>query len=132
MVIFSESEVLVSNHTTPLDIVFAGSHRTFGWFGRFRDGFLGFVYHSLTRNGGHLWFDLREKDSLPAKIEERLKDKRNYPIIIYPEGTCTTTNVIMRFRKGWFDIASRVYPFATKVCFFFFKLLLSFPIPFAL
>ncbi|XP_074604638.1 glycerol-3-phosphate acyltransferase 4-like [Brevipalpus obovatus] len=43
-----------------------------------------------------------------------LEDTRKFPIIVYPEGTCTTDNVIMRFRKGWFDIVSEVYPSAIE------------------
>lgn len=98
-----------------MDIVFAANHRVYSFFGRFRDGYLGFIYQSLSNNGGHLWFDLKQRDQLPKRIEERAKDENNFPIIIYPEGTCTSSHCIMRFRKGWFEHTPKVYPLAMKV-----------------
>ncbi len=49
-------------------------------------------------------------------MEDHLKDPRNLPIMIFPEGTCINNTSVMMFKKGSFEIESAtIYPIAIKV-----------------
>lgn len=47
-------------------------------------------------------------------MKEHVKDPKNMPVLIFPEGTCINNTTVMLFRKGAFEIEADVYPAAVK------------------
>jgi len=41
---------------------------------------------------------------------EHTKDTRNYPCLIFPEGTCINNTSVMQFKKGSFEASDTIYP----------------------
>lgn len=83
--------------------------------GRRRNGLLGYLYSTLEVCGGNVWFDLSEKETIKERLRSRVHDPVSYPLVVFPEGTCTTTDCILRFRKGAFELGCSAYPIAIKV-----------------
>uniref|UniRef100_T1JUC3 Phospholipid/glycerol acyltransferase domain-containing protein n=2 Tax=Tetranychus urticae TaxID=32264 RepID=T1JUC3_TETUR len=111
---FKAGGVAVSNHTGPLDIVCLADHVRYSFLGRQRNGLLGYVYKAIEVCGANIWFEMKDKEIIKDRLQARASDPSSYPLVIFPEGTCTTTDRILRFRKGSFELDCSVYPIAIK------------------
>lgn len=48
------------------------------------------------------------------RIKQHVANPENPPILIFPEGTCSSNTSIMQFKKGVFEDAKVVHPIAIK------------------
>ena len=61
----------------------------------------------------HVWFErseLRDRKAVGRRLMEHTKDTRNYPCLIFPEGTCINNTSVMQFKKGSFEASDTIYP----------------------
>ena len=61
----------------------------------------------------HVWFErseLRDRTAVGKRLRSHTKDPRNYPCLIFPEGTCINNTSVMQFKKGSFEATDRIYP----------------------
>lgn len=128
----------MANHTSPIDVVILHCDNSYALVGQKQGGFLGMIQRSLARAAQHIWFERFEMSDRQGKSRERcvcvhgqvnrplylaavsrrLKehsdDKRNLPILIFPEGTCINNSCVMMFKKGSFEVGATIYPVAIK------------------
>lgn len=109
--------ICVANHTSPIDVIILSTDNVYSMIGQTHGGFTGMMQKAFSRASKHIWFDRSEsKDrSLVAhRMREHIKDKKNQPILIFPEGTCINNTSVMMFKKGCFEIGAKIYPVAIK------------------
>lgn len=109
--------ICVANHTSPIDVIILSTDNVYSMIGQTHGGFTGMMQRAFSRASRHIWFDRSEsKDrGLVAKrMREHLQDKKNDPILIFPEGTCINNTSVMMFKKGCFEIGAVIYPVAIK------------------
>ena len=72
-----------------------------------------FVYPEPYNTLKHVWFErseLRDRKAVGRKLSEHTKDNKNYPCLIFPEGTCINNTSVMQFKKGSFEASDIIYP----------------------
>ena len=109
--------ICVANHTSPIDVIILSTDNVYSMIGQTHGGFTGMMQRAFSRASRHIWFDRSEsKDrGLVAKrMKEHLQEKKNHPILIFPEGTCINNTSVMMFKKGCFEIGAVIYPVAIK------------------
>jgi len=109
--------VCVANHTTILDVITLSNHRPYALIGQSHGGALGWWQKRLARCTKHIWFErteLRDRQVVTNKLREHCADSDNYPLLIFPEGTCVNNTSVLQFKKGSFEACDRVYPVAIK------------------
>ncbi|CAG5096452.1 Oidioi.mRNA.OKI2018_I69.XSR.g14623.t2.cds [Oikopleura dioica] len=109
--------VCVANHTTILDVVTLSNHRPYALIGQAHGGALGWWQKRLARCTKHIWFErteLRDRQVVTSKLRAHCADHDNYPLLIFPEGTCVNNTSVLQFKKGSFEACDRVYPVAIK------------------
>lgn len=82
--------------------------------------FSGWLELSLSNFTKHVWFDrteVRDRQYVVRRVKEHTEDPNNYPILLFPEGTCINNTSVMMFKKGIFEIPATIYPVAIKVYF---------------
>lgn len=112
-----KGDICVANHTSPMDVCLLACDNCYALVGQRHNGLLGFVENLLSRATNHVWFDRSEmKDRLfvTERLKEHIKDRNNWPVLIFPEGTCINNSAVMLFRKGSFEISDRIFPIAMK------------------
>lgn len=109
--------VCVANHTTVIDVVTLSNDRPYALIGQAHGGTLGWFQRRLAKCTKHLWFErseLRDRQAVSRRLKEHTLDDRNYPLLIFPEGTCINNTSVMQFKKGSFEACDSVYPVAIK------------------
>jgi len=109
--------VCVANHTTVIDVVTLSNDRPYAMIGQSHGGFLGWFQRRLARCTKHLWFErseLRDRQAVSRRLREHTLDERNYPLLIFPEGTCINNTSVMQFKKGSFEASDSVFPVAIR------------------
>lgn len=109
--------VCVANHTTVIDVVTLSNDRPYALIGQVHGGSLGWFQRRLGKCTKHLWFErseLRDRKAVSRRLMEHTLDDRNYPLLIFPEGTCINNTSVMQFKKGSFEACDSVYPVAIK------------------
>ncbi|XP_039254793.2 glycerol-3-phosphate acyltransferase 3-like [Styela clava] len=111
------SGICVANHTTTLDVCLLMQHRPYAVLGQIHGGFLGYFERTLSKCTNHVWFErseVRERSFVVRRVKEHLDDPNNYPILLFPEGTCINNTSVMMFKKGTFEIPATIFPVAIK------------------
>lgn len=109
--------ICVANHTTVIDTVTLSNDRPYALIGQSHGGLLGWFQRRLARCTKHVWFErseLRDRKAVGRRLMEHTKDTRNYPCLIFPEGTCINNTSVMQFKKGSFEASDTIYPVAIK------------------
>jgi len=109
--------ICVANHTTVIDIVTLSNDRPYALIGQVHGGLLGWFQRRLSGCTEHVWFErseLRDRTAVGRRLRDHTKDPRNYPCLIFPEGTCINNTSVMQFKKGSFEATDRIYPVAIK------------------
>merc|ERR1719383_1552103 len=109
--------ICVANHTTVIDIVTLSNDRPYALIGQVHGGLLGWFQRRLSGCTEHVWFErseLRDRTAVGKRLRSHTKDPRNYPCLIFPEGTCINNTSVMQFKKGSFEATDRIYPVAIK------------------
>jgi len=78
---------------------------------------------TMSRATKHVWFErseARDRMFVSRRIMEHVSDPNNYPVLLFPEGTCINNTSVMMFKKGSFEIPTTIYPVAIKVLILFF------------
>lgn len=73
---------------------------------------------TFSKTAKHVWFERSEsadRQFVARRMMEHVSDLRNYPILLFPEGTCINNTSVMMFKKGSFELPTTVYPVAIKV-----------------
>ncbi|KAG7281318.1 hypothetical protein CRUP_031001 [Coryphaenoides rupestris] len=94
--------ICVANHTSPIDIIILASDGCYAMVGQIHGGLMGVIQRSMVKACPHIW------------LSDHAEDKSKLPILIFPEGTCINNTSVMMFKKGSFEIGSKVYPVAIK------------------
>lgn len=47
-------------------------------------------------------------------MKKHISNKENFPLLIFPEGTCVNNQYCVMFKKGAFELGATVYPIAIK------------------
>lgn len=113
----NKGDICVANHTSPIDVLVLACDNCYAFVGQRHGGFLGMLQKGLSRAANHVWFDRSESDerqSVAKRIKEHVSTRENFPILIFPEGTCINNSAVMMFKKGSFEASDRVYPVAIK------------------
>lgn len=112
-----KGDICVANHTSPIDVVVLACDNCYALVGQRHVGFLGMLERTLSRATNHVWFDrseMRDRQLVVKRLEEHVSTKENFPILIFPEGTCINNSAVMMFKKGSFEASDRVCPVAIK------------------
>lgn len=113
----NSSGICVANHTTTLDVCLLMQHRPYAILGQIHGGFLGYFERTLSKCTNHVWFErseVRERSFVVRRVKQHLDDPNNYPILLFPEGTCINNTSVMMFKKGTFEIPATIFPVAIK------------------
>lgn len=51
---------------------------------------------------------------MDCRLREHAVDSSKIPILIFPEGTCINNTSVMMFKKGSFEVGTKIYPIAMK------------------
>uniref|UniRef100_A0A914V0F7 Phospholipid/glycerol acyltransferase domain-containing protein n=1 Tax=Plectus sambesii TaxID=2011161 RepID=A0A914V0F7_9BILA len=109
--------ICVANHTSPIDVMILSTDNVYALIGQSQGGLLGVVQRALSRASSHIWFERSEaKDRalVTQRLKEHTADPDKLPILIFPEGTCINNTSVMMFKKGSFEIGTKIYPIAMK------------------
>ena len=112
-----KGDICVANHTSPIDVVVLACDNCYALVGQRHGGFLGMLEKALSRATNHVWFDrseMRDRQLVVKRLKEHVSSKENFPILIFPEGTCINNSAVMMFKKGSFEATDRVCPVAIK------------------
>lgn len=112
-----KGDICVANHTSPIDVVVLACDNCYALVGQRHGGFLGLMERALSRATNHIWFErseMRDRQFVVEKLKEHVSTKTNFPILIFPEGTCINNSAVMMFKKGSFEATDRVCPVAIK------------------
>lgn len=112
-----KGDICVANHTSPIDVVVLACDNCYALVGQRHVGFLGMLEKALSRATKHVWFDraeMRDRQLVVRRLNEHVSCKTNFPILIFPEGTCINNSAVMMFKKGSFEATDRVCPVAIK------------------
>lgn len=112
-----KGDICVSNHTSPLDVVLLACDNCYALVGQKHSGILGFLEKLLSRATNHVWFDrseMKDRQLVTQRLRDHIKGRDNWPVLIFPEGTCINNSAVMLFRKGSFEISDRIRPIAMK------------------
>jgi len=112
-----KGDICVANHTSPIDVVVLACDNCYALVGQRHGGFLGMLEKALSRATNHVWFDrseMRDRQFVVKRLKEHVSSKANFPILIFPEGTCINNSAVMMFKKGSFEATDRVCPVAIK------------------
>jgi len=112
-----ESGICVANHTTVLDAAILMQDRPYAILGQVHGGFLGWLMRTMAKATKHVWFErseVRDRQFVSKRIYEHVSEPGNYPILLFPEGTCINNTSVMMFKKGSFEIPTTIYPVAIK------------------
>lgn len=110
--------ICVANHTSPIDVIILSTDNGFSMIGQKHGGFFGLVQDALSQTANHIWFErsaAKDRHMVATKMREHIKNEKNLPILIFPEGTCINNTSVMMFKKGCFEISEAlIYPVAIK------------------
>ncbi|KAE9412944.1 hypothetical protein Angca_007036 [Angiostrongylus cantonensis] len=109
--------ICVSNHTSPIDVVLLSTDNVYALVGQRHFGALGLIQRALSRASRHIWFERTEASDrrlVTAILREHCRSSANLPILIFPEGTCINNTSVMMFKKGSFEVSTKIYPIAMK------------------
>uniref|UniRef100_H2YVB9 Phospholipid/glycerol acyltransferase domain-containing protein n=2 Tax=Ciona savignyi TaxID=51511 RepID=H2YVB9_CIOSA len=109
--------ICVANHTTTLDVAILMQDRPYAILGQIHGGFLGWMMRTLSKATKHVWFErseVRDRKFVAERILNHVSDERNFPVLLFPEGTCINNTSVMMFKKGSFEIPTTIYPVAIK------------------
>lgn len=112
-----KGDICVANHTSPIDVVVLACDNCYALVGQRHGGFLGMLEKALSRATNHVWFDRSEggdRQLVVRRLREHVSTGKNFPILIFPEGTCINNSAVMMFKKGSFEATDRVCPVAIK------------------
>lgn len=112
-----KGDICVANHTSPIDVVVLACDNCYSLVGQRHGGFLGVMERALSRATNHVWFDRSEggdRQLVVRRLRDHVSSKQNFPILIFPEGTCINNSAVMMFKKGSFEATDRVCPVAIK------------------
>lgn len=107
----------VANHTSPLDVLILHNDNAYALVGQLHGGYLGLMESALNSATAHCFFDrfeMKDRSAVVKKMREHIMDPNNFPILIFPEGTCINNSAVMMFKKGSFEVADVIYPVAIK------------------
>lgn len=109
--------ICVANHTSPIDVMILGTDNVYAMIGQRHSGFMGMFQRALSRGSSHIWFErteARDRAGVSERLRKHIQDPNKLPVLIFPEGTCINNSAVMMFKKGCFEIATKVYPIAMK------------------
>ncbi|PSN47586.1 Glycerol-3-phosphate acyltransferase 4 [Blattella germanica] len=109
--------ICVANHTSPIDVLVLACDNCYALIGQRHGGFLGVLQRALARASPHIWFErseVKDREAVARRLRQHVSDKKNPPILIFPEGTCINNTSVMQFKKGSFEVGSVIYPVAIK------------------
>nr|CAB3220650.1 glycerol-3-phosphate acyltransferase 4-like [Phallusia mammillata] len=109
--------ICVANHTTTLDAAVLMQDRPYAVLGQIHGGFLGGIMRIMSRATKHVWFErseVRDRQFVSKRIMEHVSDLNNFPVLLFPEGTCINNTSVMMFKKGSFEMPTTIYPVAIK------------------
>jgi glycerol-3-phosphate O-acyltransferase 3/4 len=109
--------ICVANHTSPIDVIILSTDNVYSLVGQQHSGFTGWMQKSFSRASKHIWFDrsqARDRAYVAKMMKDHVRDTRNAPILIFPEGTCINNTSVMMFKKGCFELGATIYPVAIK------------------
>uniref|UniRef100_A0A915DSP1 Phospholipid/glycerol acyltransferase domain-containing protein n=1 Tax=Ditylenchus dipsaci TaxID=166011 RepID=A0A915DSP1_9BILA len=107
--------ICVANHTSPIDVMILSTDNTYALIGQRHDGVLGLLQRALSRASSHIWFERSEagdRAAVTSTLREHVEDPNKLPILIFPEGTCINNTSVMMFKKGSFEVGTKIYPIA--------------------
>ncbi|KII61728.1 Glycerol-3-phosphate acyltransferase 3 [Thelohanellus kitauei] len=110
------SGIVVSNHTSPIDVLVLGSINFYRFIGQIQPGYFSYLQRHLSHMG-HIFFEREDHSDRVAVLDclkQHAKSSDMPPVIIFPEGTCVNNTSVMQFRKGTFEICDIVHPVAIK------------------
>ncbi|KAH7693327.1 Protein ACL-4 b, partial [Aphelenchoides avenae] len=109
--------ICVANHTSPIDVMILSIDNVYALIGQRHSGLLGAMQRALSRASSHIWFErseARDRAFVARKLRDHVEDPYKLPILIFPEGTCINNTSVMMFKKGCFEVGTKIYPIAMK------------------
>lgn len=111
------NQIYVSNHTSLIDVFVLMKDYNFSCIGQRHTGLAGALQDLMGTAQRHVWFDRdegRDRKAVQRLLKDHVADGSNEPMLVFPEGTCTTTDYCIMFKKGAFDLGATVYPIAMR------------------
>jgi glycerol-3-phosphate O-acyltransferase 3/4 len=111
------NQIYVSNHTSLIDVFVLTKDYNFSCIGQRHSGLAGALQDLLVTAQDHVWFDReegRDRKAVQRLLKAHVADGTKEPMLVFPEGTCTTTDYCIMFKKGSFDLGAKVYPIAMR------------------
>lgn len=111
------NQIYVANHTSLIDVFVLVKDYNFSCIGQRHTGLAGMLQDLLVTAQDHVWFDReegRDRKTVQRLLKAHVADGQNEPMLVFPEGTCTTTEYCVMFKKGSFELGANVYPIAMR------------------
>ncbi|KAH3764178.1 glycerol-3-phosphate acyltransferase 9 [Pelomyxa schiedti] len=111
------NQVFVANHTTLIDICILQQNMSYAIIGQKHTGVVGFFQDYPLACLGCVWFERKyanDRAYLQRRLKEHLAERKNNPLLIFPEGTCVNNEYCIMFKKGAFELGATVCPIAIK------------------
>ncbi|OWK13646.1 hypothetical protein Celaphus_00017328 [Cervus elaphus hippelaphus] len=109
--------ICVANHTSPIDVLILTTDGCYTMVGQVHGGLMGIIQRAMVKACPHVWFErseMKDRHLVIKRLKEHIADKKELPILIFPEGTCINNTSVMMFKKGSFEIGGTIHPVAIK------------------
>lgn len=109
--------ICVANHTSPIDCIILSNDNCYSLIGQRQGGLLGILQRALSRASPHVWFErseVKDRHLVLQRLKDHTSNRKNPPMLIFPEGTCINNTSVMQFKKGSFEVGCPIYPVAIK------------------
>jgi glycerol-3-phosphate O-acyltransferase 3/4 len=110
-------QIYVANHTSLIDVFVLTKDYNFSCIGQRHTGLAGALQDLLVTAQDHVWFDReegRDRKAVQSMLKAHVANGTKEPMLVFPEGTCTTTDYCIMFKKGSFELGAKVYPIAMR------------------
>lgn len=111
------NQIYVANHTSLIDVFVLNKDYNFSCIGQRHGGLPGILQDLLIQAQDHVWFDREEggdRKGVQRLLREHVADGDKEPMLVFPEGTCTSSEYCVMFKKGSFELGAAVHPIAMK------------------
>lgn len=111
------NQIYVANHASLIDVFVLVRDYNFSFIGQRHTGLAGALQDLIGTAQEHVWFDReegRDRKAVQSLLKAHVANGSKEPMLVFPEGTCTTTEYCIMFKKGSFELGATVHPIAMR------------------
>lgn len=98
--------VFVANHSSMIDFIILLQSHPYAVVGQKHPGWVGFLQDHVLASLKCVWFDRgesKDKKAAAERLKNHVQDpaNANYPVLVFPEGTCVNNEYVVQVRNGY-------------------------------